>query len=268
MLDRWLEQERRWLASDLLAVRDIQVDTTVGEKDLEEALGKELLRNYLSPKARSNLIDVFAELGLDELADHLQQHTVPQSDIVRIGDFGEALTGVLFRRVRRYCVPVLKLRYKHRPDQAVQGSDLVAFRLSADPPVVASPEVKTRTTKDLRIGIKANESLASGLRSLSSTIQFVGALLSDQGNDSLATRVFRLLSRPIVVERHIVLVHDEDVWDDRIMDHLRDGVTNRTEATVIRIKALRHRIGAAYAAAPSTVVPRTVLKPEGDNHRA
>jgi hypothetical protein len=45
--------------------------------------------------------------------------------------------------MRRWCVPVLKLRYKQSPNQPVQGADVIAFQLRRDPPVVAVPEVKT-----------------------------------------------------------------------------------------------------------------------------
>jgi hypothetical protein len=256
MLDQWLGREDRRQVSSHLDLCEVVVDDSLGEAEIQDALGRELLRNFLHPKERIALVEALRNLGLEGMAAHLTEHKLPTTVSVRHGDFGEALAGVLFRRVRRYCVPVMKLRYKHRPNQAVQGCDLLAFRLSRTPAVVATPEVKTRTTKKLKIGQEANESLESGIRTLPSSIQFVGARMTEGGHAAIGSRIMALLAGGYVVERHIVLVHDEDLWDERIVDGLKDAVGEKTEATVIRIKSLRDRIDAAYDAAPRTAVPR------------
>lgn len=125
----------RWLIEDLMSARDesehldvvtLVASETVGEDELIAYLGHELMRNYVSP---GELGAVFEDLGVPAVAEHLKKNKFPADVSVRRGEFGEALTGALLRRVERWCVPVLKLRYKQRPDQPVQGA--VAVQLAA-----------------------------------------------------------------------------------------------------------------------------------------
>ena len=248
MFEKWLRREDRSAPSAVLAVRMLSTDAAVDADALDAWLGHELFRNYLSPEAVTALELAFDDLGIPEVADHLRRHTFPNRVSVRHGDFGEALGGALFRRVRRYCVPVLKLRYKHRPDQPVQGVDLLAFRLNESPPVVAAPEVKTRTTKRLDIGLDASKSLARVLNDLPSSIRFCAAYLIRQGS-FLGARVAKLLDEPFTLERHIVLVHDDGAWDDEIINRLRPVITEQTETTVIRVDNLADVISRAFTAA-------------------
>lgn len=99
----------------------LTANNEVDPQAAQDWLGHELLRNYVPADELNVLEAVFRDLGLPELADHLIKHKFPSEPKVCSGGFGEALSGALFRRVRRWCVPILKLRYKHRPDQPVQG---------------------------------------------------------------------------------------------------------------------------------------------------
>ena len=175
--------------------------------------------------------------------------------IVRTGEFGEALAGAMFRKLRRYCVPILKLRYKDRPGAPMQGPDLLAFRLSTTPPVIAVPEVKTQNAKRPEVGEKAAISLDGALESLDAGIEFVAVRLLEQGN-ALGTRVLRLLvDESKVIERHVVVIHEDTTWDDRIVGRLGGAVTETTEATMIRVRQLSERIAATYSAAARAVHP-------------
>ncbi len=73
-----------------------------------------LLRDDVHPAERQVLVSTLRSLGVDALADHLAESKLPGDGMVRTGEFGEALTGAVFRKLRRYCVPILKLRYGRR----------------------------------------------------------------------------------------------------------------------------------------------------------
>lgn len=191
---------------------------------------------------------IFRDLGVREVADHLASHKFPTLVSIRTGDFGEAMSGALFRRARRWCVPILKLRYKQRPNQPVQGADFLGFRLRQSPAVVAVPEVKTRTDRRLNVGVEASESLDHVLEELPSSIEFVVARLLEQRN-ALAPRVARLLDEGFTVERHIVLVHDDGRWDDRISERLAAAENEPTQLTVIRLANLKQIIEKTFAKA-------------------
>lgn len=248
MLERWLAREERTSANPNLDVRSISPAEDVDPASVDEWLGHELLRNYLAPDQLDLLESTFDDLGMPDVAEHLRRHTFPSDVSVRNGDFGEALGAAMFRRTRRYCVPILKLRFKHRPDQPVQGVDFIAFRLRHDPPVVAAPEVKTRTTRDLDVGAKAEKSLARVINDLPNAILFCASQLRQRGS-VLGVHIAALLDKGFDLERHILLVHDEEVWDDRILGRLAGAVSERTEATVVRVPELAALITRAYAEA-------------------
>jgi len=244
MLDKWLTEHDVKHLSDHLDVREVTESERLDDDALYGYLGHELLRNYVVP---GELAAVFRDLGVPEVADHLVKHKFPTAEKIRTGDFGEALTGALYRNIR-WCVPILKLRYKQRPNQPVQGADFLAFRLRLSPPVVAVPEVKTRTSKRLNVAVDASKSLGQVLDELPSSVLFVVARLLEQRN-ALAGRIASLLDDGYAVERHIVLVHDDEEWDDRITERLADVEALPTKLTVLRLASLRDVVKKALIAA-------------------
>lgn len=244
MLERWLKSGEP-AREGLLELHVLTADAEVDEDQLMVWLGRELERNYVTP---GELEAIFDDLGAPEVAEHLRRNKYPTQKSIRNGDFGEALTAALYRRVRRCCVPVLKLRYKQRPNQPVQGVDVIGFRLREDPPVVVVPEVKTRTDRRLNVGVEAHESLEKVLVDLPQAITFVVARLNDRGIE-LASRVAQLLKTAYVVERHIVLVNDDTAWSETIVERLGGKVTDETNVTIMRIPKLADVITKAYDAA-------------------
>ncbi|MEV0408573.1 hypothetical protein [Actinoallomurus sp. NPDC050550] len=166
MLETWLNSRDLPDTSLVLAVREVTADNALDGEVVRAWLGKELARNYVGAAERRLLEDTFRDLGMHKVAEHLARHKFPTAPV----SSGEALSGALFRKVDRWCVPILKLRYKQRPNQPVQGADFLGFRLSRDPAVVTAPEVKTRTTKQLDVGVAAVSSLQGVLDDLPSSI--------------------------------------------------------------------------------------------------
>lgn len=257
MLEKWLADQGVERISDVVDLQVLRENEDVDRDALTEYLGKEILRNYVVP---GELEAVFEDLGVPEVANHLANHKFPSVVRVRNGDFGEAVTGALFRRVRRWCVPILKLRYKQRPNQPVQGADVLGFHLRSTPPVVAVPEVKTRTTRHLNLAMDARVSLQQVLDDLPSSLQFVVARLLEQSN-ALAPQIARLLKDDFDVERHIVLIHDDERWDDRITTRYTDEEDQPTTLTVVRINDLTDVIVKAFLSAQQT--PRRRSGSEG-----
>src|SRR4051794_40574864 len=134
MLEKWLRNEQQHAHSDVLHVRQVIADAEVEGDDLDAWLGHELMRNYFAPDNRAVLVEALKGLGLPGMADWALSNKFPTKDMVRSGEFGEALVGAVLRKLRRYTLPILKLRYKHTPDDPVKGADLLAFRLSTNPP--------------------------------------------------------------------------------------------------------------------------------------
>lgn len=248
MFDRWLTAEDVQQPDGQVQYEALADSGEIDEDDLIDQLAHEVVRNYVAP---GELALIFDDLGAPEVAAYLRVNKFPSRIEIRHGDFGEILTGALYRRVRRWCVPILKLRYKQTPNQAVQGTDVLAFRFRQQPPVVAVPEVKTRADRDRGVAKDANVSLEKVLGRLDESIAFAMARCNDRGQVFLAKRLAGLLAEPKnrSVERHMLFVHDAGAWKDDIVTLLSDVVTEPTSLTVVKIEELKNFIARVYAAA-------------------
>jgi hypothetical protein len=99
VIEKWLVEQNPGQASSVLDIQVVTADETVDEDTLYDYLGHELLRNYVVP---GELEMIFRDLGVPEVAEHLVNHKFPTLDSIRTGDFGEAMSGALFRRARRW----------------------------------------------------------------------------------------------------------------------------------------------------------------------
>ncbi|WP_432163944.1 Hachiman antiphage defense system protein HamA [Streptomyces tendae] len=255
MFGKWLEQEPVEQPESELRYEALVESSQLDDEELLDQLGHDVARNYLNP---NELALVFDDLEAPDVADYLRANKFPNDVKVRHGDFGEIVTAGLYRRVRRWCVPILKLRYKQTPNQAVQGTDVLAFRFRQSPPVIAVPEVKTRATRKLDLGLEAYDSLEKVLDRLDESLHFALVRCAERNHQFLVRHLAGLLRRPKerVVERHMVFVHDAVAWKDEIVDRLADKVIHRTELTVVKIRRLQDFVARVYQAAETGVGPR------------
>ncbi|WP_331726608.1 Hachiman antiphage defense system protein HamA [Streptomyces sp. NBC_00280] len=255
MFGKWLEQEPVEQPEGELHYEALVESGELDDEELMDQLGHDVARNYLNP---SELALVFDDLGSPEVADYLRANKFPADIKVRHGDFGEIVTAGLYRRVRRWCVPILKLRYKQTPNQAVQGTDVLAFRFRQTPPVIAVPEVKTRATRKRALGTEAYDSLEKVLGRLDESLHFALIRCAERDHQFLVRHLAALLRHPEdrVVERHMVFVHDALVWKDDVVALLAGVVTQRTELTVVKISGLQDFVARVYQAAETGAGPR------------
>jgi hypothetical protein len=225
--------------SGRLSIVDLRDAGGLDDDALVAMLGRELRRNYVDPKALEVLFD---DLGAPEVAVHIRERVLPADNKVRIGEFGETVATALFQLSYGYSVPILKLRFKDSPNDPMKGTDLLAFRLRATPPVVAAPEVKTHTQKhrSLDLGKKAEYSLS---------IDFVVRMLTIEGQTALAARIGRIMLGTRIVERHMVFVHESCSFSQEMMTRLEAALAGPTTAHVLRREGLAELINAVYLAA-------------------
>ncbi|MFJ2629951.1 Hachiman antiphage defense system protein HamA [Streptomyces sp. NPDC087532] len=255
MFDKWLQQQSVEQPDGELNYESLAESGQIDDTELMDQLGREVARNYLNP---GELALVFDDLGAPEIAGYLRINKFPTRTAVRHGDFGEIVTAALYRRVRRWCVPILKLRYKQTPNQAVQGTDVLAFRFRQEPPVIAVPEVKTRATRKRALGQEAYDSLEKVLDRLDESLHFAMVRCAERGHPFLVRHLAALLKNPKdrVVARHMVFVHDSSTWRDDVVTLLAEVVTKRTELTVVKIKQLQEFVVRVYEAAEAGTGPR------------
>lgn len=234
--------------SGQLSIVELRDTGGLDDEALIEMLGRELRRNYVDPKALEVL---FNDLGAPQVAAHIRNRVLPTDSKVRIGEFGETVATALFRLSYRYSVPILKLRFKDSPNDPMKGTDLLAFRLRATPPVVAAPEVKThtQTRRRLELGEKAEYSLSIALDRLDESINFVVRMLTMRGHTALAMRIGQIMLGTRIVERHMVFVHESCSFSQEMMTRLEAALAGPTTAHVLRRDGLAELINAAYLAA-------------------
>jgi len=250
VFERWLEPEAVPRVTGQLSCAMVRKSGSLSEAELVEGLGREVVRNYVRP---DELAAIFDDLSIPAVADHLRRNKFPSTVMIRHGDFGEIVAGAHYRLVARWCVPILKLRYKQRPEQAIQGADVLAFRFLEDPPVIGVVEVKTRATRKRQLGEEAHESLEKVLGRLNESLTFVLARCSERQQQFLVSQLGSLLRDPDhpVVARHMVFVHDTDAWEDDVVDLLVEKVTDPTELMVVKIDGLQGFVSRVFGAAES-----------------
>ncbi|MER7919055.1 MULTISPECIES: hypothetical protein [unclassified Streptomyces] len=248
LFDRWLKPQQMQQPTGQLAYEVLAGSGDLSDTELVDGLAREVVRNYVIPR---ELEMVFEDLCAPEVAAYLRVNKFPSVTRTRHGDFGEIVTGALYRLVRRWCVPILKLRYKQTANQAVQGTDVLAFRFRRQPPVIAVPEVKTRATRKKALGEEAYDSLEKVLGRLDESLAFAMNRCAERGQGFLARRLAALIRNPAnrVVERHMLFVHDTDAWKDDVVELLVDKVTQPTELTVVKIDDLQAFVAGVYTAA-------------------
>ena len=130
--------------------------------------------------------------------------------------------------------------------------------------------MKTRTPRRFNVGSDATKSLSRVLEDLPSSIRFCAEQLISRGS-VIGVHVAKLLDSGFDLERHVLLIHDDEAWDDRILERVNDKLAaapavtgapdptegaeavETTEATIVRSPQLREQIGRAFEAAAADV---------------
>lgn len=222
-----------------------------GAEDLADALGREILENYLE---RDWLERRLASMGYDRLAEHVRRTVLPPVGNTRTGDFGEIVATFVMRREMGFFVPVLRLRYKDSPSGTQRLIDLVAFKFR-DPPdstTVAVSEVKTRTGPAASIAADAATQLAEAISDLPLSLSFMDRRLNAEGKHFLADRVAALLDPQASYDlvRHVFVVTDPDALHQDTLQRLEAAEVDKDlAASLVLIAGLARVITDAYDAA-------------------
>ena len=225
------------------------------------------------PPSASDLADLLTESywGNDYLADLADRYEL--SDIrdkflrsragtrlqVKRGDFGEAVTVDYLKCVEGYLVPVMKLRFKMAANQTLPGTDCIALKVSEETLTeVAFVESKLRTSQDLDVAVEGARQLERDAGDVTpELLVFVARHLRETGNplaDLFEEYVFR---RDTDLDRFLlVLLHERDAWDERVLQNLEDDELELTplHVYVAAISNLRDTCEGAFSAMGAEVL--------------
>jgi hypothetical protein len=260
MLRRWLKYQERNQAGSKFAVIDIS-ERAKADVEIIDYLACELVSAHCLPvmlECELELLrDDASELGLDDVAEYLENHILPGKNRpeTRVGNFGEVLGARYLIEFEDFWLPIYKLRYREKKDWAARLTDLCLIKRDRLPrPLVCYGEVKTKSTGcNLELAVDGHESLAKDDALADPEIlRFIRAMLYERGDFDEAFFFSEISFAKIEYDsRHdLFLVHDKDSWKDEVLDRLQvcelDGRLVGFSVKVVLISRLRRLIDSAY----------------------
>ena len=208
----------------------------------------------------NRILGVLQRIGLTAAANRFAAN-VPSKDIVRIGDFGEILTGRLLEDAETVVRPIEKLRYRESPEWPMKLTDVFCVRMDGNH--IASfvfAETKTRTTTPpTALGKDAYAQLHQDVENDEPAILFFTLdRLSDVGNETAYSQLEEAMHATEALPRalRLVLVVDKDSWREAVLITLHDSfVANELNlfddftCYVLTCDGLKQVIDAGYAEA-------------------
>lgn len=248
-LKDWLDDEAdEGFSFDVLEWTE---DPTTIADELSEALGKEVLRNYVFDAWLEQRLE---SLGYDRLAERVRETVLPPPGNTRTGEFGEIVATFLMSRHLGFFFPVLRLRFKDSPSGTQRLIDLVAFKFREPPDktIIAVAEVKTRTGSAPSLAVRAATQLAGAIEDLPLSLSYIDRRLTEEGKYSMANRVSALLDPQAEheLDAHVFVVTDADTLHDETLSRLEDSDLDKNlTASVVLIGDLKDVISDAFETA-------------------
>lgn len=179
---------------------------------------------------------------------------------VRTGDFGEAVTEILFEDVFDLLIPVKKLRYKINKDKPSFGIDVIAFKFAdnATNDVIVFSEVKASKHKTYGIDevLRETDELAAytdkGKQKTRSTIRFISERLFDNKQYELDNRISKFLEETPNqqnAELYVTcLIRDIATWGHDALDgkSFSNAPLERTLVCVCALESFEKAMDEAY----------------------
>lgn len=241
----WLEPIPRADSDFSFQVTDLEETSSVPSPD---ELANLMRDSYSVP---DHLADIAARYGYEKVRDILRSRTGTLPS-VRRGDFGEAVTVEYLKTVEGYHIPVIKLRYKMSANQTLPGTDCIAFRFSDDKLVkVAFVESKLRTTRALAVAVEGAKQLQQDADSANPEIlTFIAHRLREIGDPFTELIEAYIFDRdPKLDEFLLMILHENAIWDERILENLEDENLDLEplQVYVAKIAGLRQLADATFS---------------------
>ncbi|TET51010.1 MAG: hypothetical protein E3J64_07565 [Anaerolineales bacterium] len=267
MLRSWLARQVRAPSEHKYAVIDVTELKAPDDATLDH-LARELLLAYQNPVMTSSELEILLEdaqeLQLDVIRDYIENEILPAPGrgtcrSIIVGNFGEVLAAGILIQFEGFTLPIFKLRLREKRDWAARLTDLCLIKEDGLPrPLVCFGEAKTKSTgKNLQLAIEGHASFArDDALANPEILRFIALWLHEADQGDRAESISRMrLGKTDYDKRHdLFLVHNEDSWNEEVLDRLDDhGLDDRLvdfSVKVILIAGLAGVIDEAYARMP------------------
>jgi Cap4 SAVED domain len=227
MIWEWLEEKERKSHKFSFHIIDLTETSIRAHQQFPSWLASELLVAYKDP---AHLKYRYGQRERQELRDYLSTEVFPPTTTTlekntRRGDWGEIVTGLVLRDIRKLETTLIKLRYKLNKKKSSFGIDVFGVQTDSSGKIVGLCicETKTKITYDKDIGCKAYNSLMSNDTSaIISIADFMSTIYFNAGRFDLVDQFDDIVVQKakFPTEHHIFLVHEKSLWNDEILMNL------------------------------------------------
>lgn len=175
----------------------------------------------------------------DEIKKYVTDYVIPENAsiidrIVRQGDWGEIVAGLIVANIQKLSIPIHKLRWKINKNKSVFGTDLIAFNLGDPITDIHYYEIKTRVASHQKEGKNPNRNYISIIahNSLAKENNMPNEMLADflmryyvaQNDYASAAKFKDIVKNPSAYNRNFELffIVEENNYTDTIFDELHN----------------------------------------------
>lgn len=192
------------------------------DSEIKSELSYAIMENHVNTALLQNALTRYS---WDQVRSRLIEPSMPTSDKIRKGRFGEILTGLLLSDFLGYYVPVKKNQFAITANQSLPATDLLIVKLENDSVVeISFIESKLRTSNDSTAAVKAYDQLKKDeINRFMDMSLFVLKRLSDNDEQlqyDIMNYIFENEASGIIRTLGISLVYDEHAWDDNVIQNL------------------------------------------------
>lgn len=203
----------------------------------------------------------FNTLNSEEIKDYLKNSILPDKNAdfnPKKSFWGEIVSGEILNVFRKHLIPIYKLRYKEKKDQAMRGeADVLTYYCDEDSLIIAFTEVKTKGNikkngfYDYKMDMKkAEEGLLKNNRNRPEILEYVCKRLFDEEKLDLLQVFDNAFNNPDSYEKefHIFMIMEKSRWGESIIEFFKEKSSELPNLTIniVLINFLNELIDETY----------------------
>lgn len=173
--------------------------------------------------------------------------------------WGEIVSAEILNVFRNHLIPIYKLRYKEKKDQAMRGeADVVTCYLDDTPLIIAFSEVKTKGNikqngfyeykKEMK---KAEKELLKDNVDKPEILDYIHRILYTKNKNNSLFQIFDdAIKNPNSYKKefHIFMIMEKNRWDEQIIEFFKENITELPNLiiNIVLINSLNELIGETY----------------------
>lgn len=209
--------------------------------------------NYLKFRFNNLNSDKIKEYLLESILPDKNAPFYPQKSI-----WGEIISVEILNVFRSHLIPIYKLRYKEKKDQAMRGkADVVTYYFDGSPLIISFTEVKTKgnikdkSFKKYKEEIeKAEKGLLGNNVEKPEILEYICKRLYDEEKFTLLQKFDYAFKNPRSYKKefHIFMVMEKNRWCEQIIDFFKEKNTALPNLTIniVLINSLNELIDETY----------------------